>query len=202
MAGNETTRHPELTDFPEYAEVSGRLDEFKVRALDLEFEIREIEHLGRESSARSVTARQAEDLLSGGDGGVAVAAKIDVADLDVKRQLLQSHRRAIPIQKKKLQVVTARVSREITESLRPKYSQIMSRLRAAILELAAVADEERIFRENLNDRGIQLTAIYPIVPPGGWGTNSYEIGNPTTADFIIAQIDENYPKLKNGKVAT
>ena len=64
-------RFPDLTDYPEYAEVSDRLTEFKLRALDLEREIRGAELAHNSGSARTVTAVQAEELLSGGDGGVA-----------------------------------------------------------------------------------------------------------------------------------
>lgn len=167
----EKPRTIDVSSHPDVVAAQTKLNELQHARLGVIAEINaaEAERAGRDGGrdAESGLSAGVAELLNGDtEGGLATATRPvptveAIQSLFKKRRLLDE---AIAVQGKRLKERKARVSREIATMMRPEYEAIVKNMASALEALSVVAEQERAFRNMLEDAGVDFAGVIPPAP--------------------------------------
>lgn len=188
-----------LDEFPAYVAAVDRLNELKAARMRLDERVSHaIAHFRREqgghpaaraAAALALTTAAAGD-PSGGDEPTFSADQINA--LVEERATVDE---AIRLQQRIVDKECAVASREIAQNLRPQHAQLVRRVIAAVVELAAACEAERRFRDELHEADVSyLSAIVPL-SFGNPGRLSDLNGN--AVRFFREAVEAGYLDLKS-----
>ncbi len=157
----------DLLAHPEYRPEWEKLQTLNLERDRLNAEISSIEAVrARRVSARESFRATAKALLDGTLPPSAIPSLEELGNLHKRRTLLEDEKDGmIKQQSDRLATIRERISRDLCASLRPVYAEIVQRMAGILIELAAVLEQEKAFRDALEAAGIFFSAaIHPMVP--------------------------------------
>lgn len=153
-----------LQDDPKYVAAARKLEELKGHAEQLDRQREDLLNgLATEQYRDELTGR-AEKLLAAGDldDSQEIAHERMRTDLTRIYDELRVVRRAVDLQAQVVGAERMRVSKVITDRVRPEHRRIVKRLAAALEALSDAVAEERQFRERLHDADVSLGDLRPM----------------------------------------
>lgn len=152
-----------FSDFPQYVAATAKLSELGAAHAQLDAELDAARMERADTGGKPSRLEDEARAFLSGDGGTAVAAPTleAVAEMAQRGRLLKE---AMRLQKKAVDELRAKISREIAEASRPEYSAILGRMAAALVTLSEAADAEAEFRDRFQREGITFAGIIPPAP--------------------------------------
>lgn len=158
-----TTKQTTFADFPEFVAATAKLAELGAACSQLEAELDAARLERADAGGKPSRLEDEARAFLSGDGGTAVAAPtIEAVGEMVKR--LRLLREAMRLQRRAVDELRAKLSREIAQSSRAEYSAILARMATALVTLSEAAEDEAQFRDRFQREGIAFTSVVPPAP--------------------------------------
>lgn len=151
-----------LRDFPEYVAAEEKLVKLQLRLTETENIIHGIHSAATETAKKIKADNRVQAIIN--DPGMDlrdVRADPKLADLYTTKSTLL---KAIELQRKTISKLEMTVSKQICQEVRPQYKEIIQRAAKALQALSEIIEEERTFRNNLEDNGICFTSHISPMP--------------------------------------
>jgi hypothetical protein len=178
---------PTLNDYPEWREAENLLTSLKSQRDLAEKDLQTaLAGINNQRATDRLTA-EAESMLAGRE--MPQAANL----MNAMEEALHRRRvaaRAVELQEHRLTEIKSRLSREICQQLRPRYSSLVKAVADAALVLDKAMVDERAFRDELSQAGISFSGHLQPVIFHGPGVLSDE--NSRASHFFREATDAGY----------